>query len=138
MALRPAPWWSRVCACLTDVFICVVARTGISIIALLGGHFSKLMSIRLPVIYAVTLIYLVGCYTSKWRATPGKKLLGLQVVTLDGKQLSLLNSLFRQTAFVVISMIPLVNLVSLLMPLWDARRRTLHDILSSTCVVVTE
>jgi uncharacterized RDD family membrane protein YckC len=69
-----------------------------------------------------------------------QKIIGIAGCDLGGRggqQLSILQAMWRQIAFLILSLIPLVNLFTVIMPLWDARRRTLHDIISKTYVLGT-
>jgi uncharacterized RDD family membrane protein YckC len=66
--------------------------------------------------------------------TPGKALLGLRIVTLQGKRLSPLRGLLRFAAYFV-SALPL--LLGFLWVLADDRRQAWHDKIARTCVVYT-
>lgn len=66
--------------------------------------------------------------------TPGKALMGLRVVTTDGKRVSSLRALLRLIGYVV-SALPLF--LGFLWSLIDDRRQGLHDKLADTCVVYT-
>lgn len=64
--------------------------------------------------------------------TPGKRMLGLKIVTADGQPLSLGRSLGRLGACVVI---PLTLGIGFLMVLWDDERRSLPDRIARTRVI---
>lgn len=64
--------------------------------------------------------------------TPGKKLMGLQVVTADGSRPGAVRSLARALGWLVST--PLANL-GFVIALFHPRTRTLHDLLAGTYVV---
>jgi uncharacterized RDD family membrane protein YckC len=92
--------------------------------------------IRFQLIFAgiytgVTLAYLVvfhGC----WGATPGKRLMGLTVVTLDGGPLGYLGALRRGLAGILSVLTFGLGYLLILTP----QRRALHDLIAGTQVVL--
>jgi uncharacterized RDD family membrane protein YckC len=66
--------------------------------------------------------------------TPGKAFMGLRVVTVNGKRLSLLRAILRLIGY-LLSALPLY--LGFLWTLIDDRRQGWHDKLAGTCVVYT-
>ncbi len=81
---------------------------------------------------ALTLFYSVWLECSPWQATIGKKALGLKVVDLNGQRISFWRSSSRNFAK---SFSALILGLGYLMPLWSAKRQTLHDRMAR-CVVI--
>jgi uncharacterized RDD family membrane protein YckC len=142
---------SRALAFVTDIIImavlllCAIAFT----YALLGfftlyGVLGRSATVSGPLRTAVTVVlaligvaiavgYSVGCWVMFGR-TPGKALMGLRIVRVDGKPLTVGRSLLRYAGY-WLSAIPLG--LGFLWVLRDARRRGWHDRLAGTCVVYT-
>lgn len=78
-------------------------------------------------------VYLLFFWTTTGR-TPGKAFMGLRVVTIDGKRLSLIRGVMRLLGY-VIAALPLY--IGFLWSLVDDRRQGLHDKLAGTCVIYT-
>lgn len=79
----------------------------------------------------VAALYFVAFEASTWQATPGKRLLGLRVETVDGARPSVVRALARHVAGLA-SWLTL-NLGHLLVAL-RADRRALHDLIAGTRV----
>jgi uncharacterized RDD family membrane protein YckC len=95
--------------------------------------FSLFVYILLP-----SLIYVIvtaAFIASLKQATPGKQINKIRVVTLSGGRVSFGRALARQVACVLIVYIPLVNVVTYLLPLWNRRKQTIHDMIAGTVVV---
>lgn len=74
--------------------------------------------------------------TSLWRGqTPGKKLMGIKVVQLDGTDLSLWDSFGRYGGYGAGIATGLVGFAQIF---WDANRQAIHDKISATIVVNKE
>jgi uncharacterized RDD family membrane protein YckC len=85
----------------------------------------------------ITLLYVVGYHVIFWSLTgqtPGKALLGLRVVTQDGRRVSPWRALVRIVAY-VISAAPLY--LGFLWIFIDDRRQAWHDKLAGTVVIFT-
>ena len=78
----------------------------------------------------VTLAYLVA-FHGRWGATPGKRLLGLAVVTSDGGRLGNLGALGRGLA----SLLSLLTFGLGYLLILTPQRRALHDLIAGTQVV---
>lgn len=81
---------------------------------------------------ALAIVYSVWLESSVWQATPGKMMLGLKVVDIEGRRISFAKSSMRNFAK-GLSMLTLG--VGYLMPLWTARRQALHD-RAAGCLVI--
>lgn len=88
----------------------------------------------LPLIGAIALswLYFVSFEVSPWSATPGKRLLRLRVVDVNGVALRVPRASLR-FASRFLSALPLG--AGYFMALFTAHRQTLHDLLASTRVV---
>jgi len=75
-----------------------------------------------------------------WGQTPGKGVLGLQVVTREGRVPSFGRALWRAILVgIALSTIQwLIGLADFAWPLWDAQRQALHDKLAGTYVVLKD
>jgi len=81
---------------------------------------------------SLAFVYSVWMESSTWQATPGKMMLGIKVVDLDGQRIGLGQSSWRNLAK-GLSMLSLG--FGYLMPLWTARRQAMHDC-TTKCLVV--
>jgi serine/threonine-protein kinase len=120
----------RACAFVLDLFVLSLL---LSMTAAITGHDQGVM--------AIIDLALVGLYwvwpVSRWGQTPGKRILGLQVVTQAGRAPGFGRALWRAVLQgVSLSLaIYLIGLVDLAWPLWDSMRQALHDKLAGTYVV---
>jgi uncharacterized RDD family membrane protein YckC len=147
LAGQPAGFVSRLVAFLIDVVVISVAFVATSwlldaVRSVLGAG---IMLSRLPVFspeiafgglhLSGTTLFWVGYLLLFWTVsgrTPGKAVLGLRVVTRDGRRLSLGRSLLRLVGYVLSTILLYLGF------LWvaiDARQRGLHDYLAGTYVV---
>ena len=141
---------SRLFAFVIDVIVLVVAMTLITwlvtfawnivgVVPILGNRIGTDAADVVSVILSVVLT--IGVYIGYplffWTLTgqtPGKLLMGLRVVTTDGRYLSLGQSVRRLIGY-VIAALPLY--LGFLWILVDDRRRGWHDKIAGTCVVYT-
>jgi uncharacterized RDD family membrane protein YckC len=86
------------------------------------------------VIYVGALILFMLMEAGPYGQTPGKHVLGIKVVTSNGQLLSKGQSVGRYFAK-IISGLPCY--LGFLWPLWDAERRTFHDMMLDSRVVTT-
>lgn len=91
-----------------------------------------LLTMALTITYATAMLVYKG-------GTLGMLAVGLRVVPVDqGRtygRLALGTAIIRNIAYQVIALIPIVGLVSYLMPLWNPKRQTFHDMIAKTQVV---
>jgi len=92
-----------------------------------------------PQVTALILLFLMGNWvyfslseSSRWRATIGKKLLGLEVVDLEGQRISFARASGRFFAKILSSM---TFLVGFLMAGFTQKKQALHDLVAR-CLVV--
>jgi uncharacterized RDD family membrane protein YckC len=81
---------------------------------------------------ALELLFVVFFVCSNMRATPGMIVVGIQLVTLDGKTVSVEQAVGRFFASLLSGAILLIGYF---MYFWSPRRQTLHDQLARTLVV---
>lgn len=88
--------------------------------------------LRLVAFYGVGALYFAWFVSRRRGATPGKRLVGIRVIRLDGERLSLVVAFER---FVGYAQIP-ASLLTALLDFWrDPNRRLPHDRLAGTVVV---
>lgn len=132
--LRPVSYGARVLAHLLDVVaFAVVAFVAIMVLVLLGlpeGALEVLAFLAFPA-------FQTACHATRRGQTPGKWVMGIRVCdATTGGPITVSVSLVRAATLVLLSLaccIPAV--LSMLWPLWDARRQTLHDKAAGTLVV---
>lgn len=135
-------FWVRVVAKLIDNLITGVAQTVIRLpIALLfgvldstGNGFASLaLLINVVLSLAVPAAYSTW-FVGRFGATPGKMALGLKVVRADGTSLSYGRAFARYVSEILSGLILLIGYI---MAAFDAEKRTLHDHLCDTRVIVS-
>ena len=84
---------------------------------------------------AVTIAYNVSFNSGKWQATPGKRLLGLYIVTLTGEPVSPWLAFGRWAAYMLDG---LTLDIGFLMIGWTREKTGLHDLLCGTRVVFAQ
>ncbi|MDR3407155.1 MAG: RDD family protein [Methylovirgula sp.] len=82
--------------------------------------------------FAVTIAYNVYFNSGKWQATPGKRLLGLHLITVTGEPVSAGLAFGRWAAYILDG---LTLDIGFLMIAWTREKTGLHDILCGTRVV---
>ena len=83
----------------------------------------------------VSVVVCMAWFNTRFGGTPGKCLLGLKVVQeKTGAYLNMPQAITR----VVLALISMASLIGVLFMLFDKRKRTLHDRLMGTVVVVHE
>jgi uncharacterized RDD family membrane protein YckC len=85
----------------------------------------------LVMLFTVSLVYHVVCWGYRGQ-TPGKILLGLQVMRWDGQEIGYGRAFLRWIGY-FFAMVPFG--LGFVWVLFDPRRRGLHDVLAGTCVV---
>ncbi|HRX85191.1 MAG TPA: RDD family protein, partial [Phycisphaerae bacterium] len=137
--VRYASFGARAAAAFVDFVILQIVSSIINAV-FLGVLLSKLdtttilIATIVPLVLdaAFTMLYSVWLESSKWQATPGKMLMHLKVVDVEGRRISFGRSSWRNFAK-GFSMLTLG--VGYLMPLWTRRRQALHDQAAGCCVV---
>lgn len=77
--------------------------------------------------------YFILFQSSRMRATPGKRVLGLEITTLSGEQISILRAAVRFVIKAGIS-IPFLCIGVLIIP-FTRRKQALHDLVAGTLVI---
>ncbi|MFQ5801360.1 MAG: RDD family protein [Candidatus Methylomirabilales bacterium] len=134
----------RTLAILTDSLLLfvltVLAMTLASLTAVGGGTVAgevtrqvKLVASGAAVVagFAVSLAYHVLCW-GQGGQTPGKMLMGLQVVREDGEEIGYSRAFLRWVGYFG-ALLPLG--IGFILVLFHPRRRGLHDLLAGTCVI---
>lgn len=127
--VRYAHFFERFLAMVLDILILLVFLY--PLLGPLSLDIASLPSILLNTLFQC--LYYAGFESSSWQATPGKKLLKLQVTTLTGHPASFLQASIRYFAK-NISML-FLGLGYFIMPFTE-RKQALHDILAK-CLVLS-
>lgn len=150
--LALARWPRRAVAYIVDVFLQFLVPTVVLVVLVardvtaggaVGDVFGPFvlangLTLVIILVYAPLLMAREGRHNGQ---TLGKQLLGIRVLREDRRPFELGTALVREVAIkhmlfglgYFLLLIP--NLLDALWPLWDERRQTLHDKLSSTVVV---
>lgn len=80
---------------------------------------------------SIRSVYSVYFWTGRWRATPGKRIVGLVVATDGGFTLDAGKSVWRVVALFISGSI----LIGPLLAVTSERRQALHDLLAGTVVI---
>ena len=133
-----AGFWPRAAALCIDRLILFVPLLPLRLAAWFGDG-----SFALPVFFAFTLTEVISALVSvayftllTWRggATVGKRIMNLRVLQQDGRPLSLLQCLYRESVGRYLSSI--FNIGYFLAAV-DGRKQALHDMICDTLVVYT-
>jgi uncharacterized RDD family membrane protein YckC len=129
---------SRVVAFVIDLvvvnLIAAVVGAMINLLASLLGHGSGLSTTEAVIGAVAWWMWFVAYFVTFWALTgqtPGDRLLGMRVESVDGSGLGMLQSL-RRFVGAVLAMIPLG--AGFLLILFDDRRRGLQDLIGGTVV----
>jgi uncharacterized RDD family membrane protein YckC len=129
-----AGWWIRVGAYLIDIVLLTIALA-----LVVGIGFAINRALGLVVAVVAFVIYFVGYWTyfegGETGQTLGKRAVGIQVRSEGGGPAGYGKAFGRNIVARVIGLFPIVGLVDVLWPLWDARKQCLHDKAGSTIVV---
>jgi uncharacterized RDD family membrane protein YckC len=143
-----AGFWIRFFAYLLDVIILYVILLVIMVVVALAmglafhGSASGIEAQRTAagVISVVTMIlgttisiaYFVLFLSGKWQATPGKRLLGIHVIAVNGEKIGGWLA-FRRWLTYIVSALPLY--VGFMVIGWNAQKKAFHDSICETRVV---
>jgi uncharacterized RDD family membrane protein YckC len=150
-----AGFWLRFVAHLIDSVVCGVAfiilLIPLFVLTGVGGALSKIGSGEdigedaatflglgfifgfVGIILVVSWLYYALSESSSWQATPGKKLLNLQVTDMDGRRVSFGRASGRFFGKIITGMIPL--LIGYIMAGFTEKKQALHDMIAS-CLVL--
>jgi uncharacterized RDD family membrane protein YckC len=106
-------------------------------LAIRNGYVSYSSSIetKWKIIWATVFIIYETVFTSGGRRTLGKKIMGIRVISKDGKNLNVFRAFIRAIGYFLSSFI--IN-IGYLIALTNNRRVSLHDFLASSFVVKTK
>jgi uncharacterized RDD family membrane protein YckC len=129
--LRPAGFWLRVVAVIFDYGVLFMLLAVLFMALASAGAEDLALPVYLLWI-AITFFYWPVLESTAWRATVGKKALGLVVGDIDGGGLSFLRSLLRNLAK-IISSIPFG--IGYVLAAFTARKQALHDLITKAVVM---
>lgn len=110
-----------------------VLMRGVSYLAALRETGLQAAAVAVLLAWGVSLLYGTILESGCWRATLGKRLVGIMVTDLQGRRLSFRRSLLRQVWRLLLNLVTLgLNYLPIL---WTRRRQALHDMLAGTVVV---
>jgi uncharacterized RDD family membrane protein YckC len=125
-ALRYSGWWRRVGAFVLDWVVLV------SVMAAVPGESDGAL---LFAVFVLPIAYFAGLHTYGHGRTVGKWVFGIAVCGADGEPVDLGRALGRAVVQCLLSITIIGAIVDSLLPLGDARRRTIHDRAVGTVVV---
>ncbi len=88
-----------------------------------------------PVVFALSWLYCSGCESSRWQATPGKRVLGLRVTDARGHRIGFARASARWVGRLASAAMAGIGY---LLAGWTARKQALHDLMAGCCVVRQE
>jgi uncharacterized RDD family membrane protein YckC len=128
-------FWVRLVALVLDnvvVFLLLLATTlGAQILAALTGMETLVGPVSWLILTFLPFLYWPVLESSRWQATVGKRVMGLQVTDDDGGRLSFVHALMRMLAKFV-SALPFA--LGFLIAAFTARKQALHDLIVRTLV----
>jgi uncharacterized RDD family membrane protein YckC len=123
-----AGFWKRVAALLADSIILIILSIPVALISLVESL------ILISYICSVLLYWLYFSLfeSSRWMATPGKKLLGIKVTDLSGNRISFGRATGRYFAKFFSA---IILGIGYLMAAFTSKKQALHDIIADTLVI---
>ena len=128
-------FWIRLVAYIIDAIILGIVGVIIGAVfglSLMSGDVQNYDPTLNIVSFIIGWLYFALFESSERGATPGKMILGLRVVTGDGKRLSFLNATGRYFAKIVSAIILFIGFI---MIGFTERKRGLHDMMANTLVI---
>lgn len=116
-----AGFWKRLAAYLVDYFIIGIICWIISL-SVFGNFLS----------FLILAVYLIGFWGATGQ-TPGKAVVGIKIVRLDGTNIGLGNAVLRFIGYIVSS---IIFFIGFLMIGWHEKKRGLHDLIAATAVII--
>lgn len=124
---RPATFWQRTKAIWLDGMVLVIPYLFVRTLGLRSESSPGFQGVWAVMVWSYFALF----ESSAWQATPGKRLIGLRVVDLQGHRITFLRASGRCLARGLSAILG----IGYLMALFTRRKQTLHDILAS-CLVV--
>jgi uncharacterized RDD family membrane protein YckC len=138
-----AGFWIRVAAMLIDSLILgmlnallIASFLGTDYLAMEGSVAHPYDLLITTTLYLINFAYFAGSTSSSWQATPGKRIIGIQVINTDGTRISFLKALGRCTIGYLLSNITFF--IGYLMIAFTDKKTALHDKVFKTYVVYKE
>lgn len=131
-----AGFWLRVVAFLIDIFVLLIIQVIVQFIELFGHETvsSERLDLDGLIIISIYSIYFPLAESSFWQGTLGKKALSMKVTTLKGGKISFIKAVGRFLTR-ILSLFVLLG-TGLVMAAFTKKKQALHDITSSTLVVM--
>jgi uncharacterized RDD family membrane protein YckC len=123
-----AGFWKRVVALLIDSVIVVILLIPIALLSLIDS----LVWVYYVGSISLNWLYFAFFESSGWRATPGKKLLKINVVNLNGDRISFARATGRYFAKFFSA---IILGIGYLMAAFTRKKQALHDIIADTLVI---
>lgn len=120
--IKYAGFWKRLAAYLVDYFIIGITCWIISLIGVFGNFLS----------FLILAVFLIGFWSATGQ-TPGKAVVGIKIVRLDGTNIGLGNAVLRFIGYIVSS---IIFFIGFLMIGWHGKKRGLHDLIAATAVII--
>jgi uncharacterized RDD family membrane protein YckC len=127
--------FKRILAHLVDtaILLAVMAPLGFFMVVTAIASFGLLVLPFAFAFLALRFLYYVGFTAGTKSATPGMRLLGIELRTIAGGRPDFLQAFLRLTVYYVL--VGLLTPLVLLVALFNDQRRALHDMVSETVVV---
>lgn len=136
--MEKAGFWARLVAYIIDAIIVGIVAGVIQAILITpasapdagGGAFLLLI-----VGYILTFVWGFAYYVYFWTRsgqTPGKKIMGLKVITVNGDKLTTGKAIVRVIGYAISS---IIIYLGFLWSIWDKNKQTWHDMIAGTYVV---
>ena len=134
-----AGFWRRAVALFVDPFILIAVTLPIRLVEpiaiITGADIATVIGQALGAAAIVGLIwwlYYAGFESSRWQATPGKRVIGIRVTDAAGARVSFARASGRFFAKILSG---LICGIGYLLAAFTARKQALHDLIAGTLVV---
>ena len=92
-------------------------------------------SFGLFLFYIFPIIYFILSDMSKHSCSPGKSIMKLKVIRLDGSKLSINKSILRNSIFMIVALTSFIGMITVFL---NKHRLGLHEIISKTKVITSD
>jgi uncharacterized RDD family membrane protein YckC len=136
-SLPKATWLSRLAATVVDTMLVIVVAITVDLVV---GELGTRSAVARTVVYlSLALLYPPTALALNRGRTWGKQLVGIRVVREDATELGFGMAFARESLVKgIFALLTIPYLLDGLFPLWDARRRALHDMMLGTRVVLDD
>ncbi|NTW14239.1 MAG: hypothetical protein HGA31_04390 [Candidatus Moranbacteria bacterium] len=119
--------------CISIAFLVFLAASPVAIALTAAGFSTDGISTVIKILwYSVTAVYFIW-FTYRNGATFGKKIVGIRVISVDGKKMDLSQVLLREIVGKFVSNVTI--LIGYLMAGFTKRKQALHDKIAATLVI---